>query len=247
MLPDLTMMPDRAGGHARDLQRVRELALQKIIEATAVARIRRAGRTKTTPAGEALDYQPGELVDFWRPPRSKDTHAWHGPASVLRSEPSRGQVIVRWRGEEVRVKYGDARKFMDFTGLIYGVLDDSRMPHGQAWEVLERHIATLPRQKCVVFGFTKSKGEWVVTADSRKHRRVTLALEFIVRNLLGLIDVFSAILGNGLSRIPERQDVDYSMLICWETHPEGASHHWMTGAPAVPTSELVGAISNHTK
>ena len=51
---------------------------------------------------------------------------------MIRSEPSRGQVIVQWKGEEVRVKYGDARRFMDFTGLVYGVLDDQRMPHGQA-------------------------------------------------------------------------------------------------------------------
>ena len=87
MLPDLTSLD--AGGR-RDLQRVREIALQKIIESTATARIMRAARSMTTSPGEALAYREGELVEFWRPPRSKDTPAWHGPAQVIKSEPAMG-------------------------------------------------------------------------------------------------------------------------------------------------------------
>ena len=121
------------------------------------------------------------------------------------------------------------------------------MPHGQAWEVVERYVDSLPARKFGTCGFVKSKGRWVVTADSRKHRRVSLALEFIVRNLLVLTDVFSVIVGKGLSQIPERQDADYSMLLCWETHPEGASHHWLAGAPALSTPELIGSRWGHSK
>ena len=91
VLPDITALPaDGAGG--RDIQRVREVALQKIIESTATARINRAMRTATRIPGETLDYKPGELVDFYRPPRSKDTSGWHGPASVVKSTPARGHV-----------------------------------------------------------------------------------------------------------------------------------------------------------
>ena len=53
MLPDLTELNP---GGSRDLQRVRELALQKIIESTTTSRLLRANRSLTTPSGEALDY-----------------------------------------------------------------------------------------------------------------------------------------------------------------------------------------------
>ena len=144
MLPDMTMLPEAtATGTARDLQRVREIALQKIIESTAIARIRRSSRSMTTPPGEVLDYKEGELVDFWRQPRSKDTQAWHGPAKVLRSEPSRGQVNVHWRGDEVRVKFGDARRFLDFSGAVFGSLDDNRMPHSNTWHIVQQHVESM--------------------------------------------------------------------------------------------------------
>jgi hypothetical protein len=93
MLPDLHALPDdTTAGVGRHMHRMRELALQKIIEATAVERINRAMRTHTTVPGEVLDYREGDLVDFHRPPAKKDDHAWHGPARVLRNIPERGQV-----------------------------------------------------------------------------------------------------------------------------------------------------------
>ena len=94
MLPDLTAMLPTTDRGGRELQRVREVALQKIIESTAVARINRAMRTATAPAGEALDYKPGDLVDFHRPPRSKDFPAWHRPAKVRKNLPLRGQIVL---------------------------------------------------------------------------------------------------------------------------------------------------------
>ena len=48
----------------RDMRRVREVALRRIIEATAVARINRAMRSQTTTPGEVHNFLPGDLVDF---------------------------------------------------------------------------------------------------------------------------------------------------------------------------------------
>jgi hypothetical protein len=65
MLPDLQMIPEQGAGRPfRDLQRILEAALQKMIESTAIARVNRANRSLTTAPGGALDYQPGELADF---------------------------------------------------------------------------------------------------------------------------------------------------------------------------------------
>ncbi len=113
MLPDLHVPPD--GGSGRDMQRVREVALQRIIESTAVARITRASRGVTSVPGEVHDYKPDELVDFHRPPRSKDVTGWHGPAKVVRNVPERGQVILKWQRQELVCRYPDVRRLMDFN------------------------------------------------------------------------------------------------------------------------------------
>ena len=83
MLPDLQAQPEDSAERGRDLQRMRELALQKIVEATAISRINRAMKTRTSISGEALELKPNELVDFYRPPSAKDLSGWHGPAKVL--------------------------------------------------------------------------------------------------------------------------------------------------------------------
>ena len=116
MLPDLHVIPDDQEG--RDLQRVREVAIQKIIEATAYERIKRAQRTTTTPAGQQLDYKPGDLVDFWRPSGSKDRSGWQQRAVVIENLPSEGQVKVRHKGNrDILVKYPDARRHMEFLSF----------------------------------------------------------------------------------------------------------------------------------
>ena len=65
MMPDLLGPPrDDQPGPGRFSHRLREAALQKMIESTALARITRAMRTVTSAAGEELDYKIGELVGF---------------------------------------------------------------------------------------------------------------------------------------------------------------------------------------
>ena len=89
MLPDIHALPDdTAHGPGRCVHRIREVALQKIIESTAQARIHRALRSHTTTPGEVLNYQPGDLVDYHRPPSSKDLSGWHGPATVVENRPA---------------------------------------------------------------------------------------------------------------------------------------------------------------
>ena len=143
--------------------------MQKIIESTALARIMRAARSMTTAPGEVLNYRPGELVEFWRPPRSKDTPAWHGPAQVIVSEPSRGQLTAKWNGEEIRIRYPDVRRFIDFTGFAYGTIDDTRTPHSQVWRVLHNHIDRMQPRLLEHYGYAKSSSGWHITAESRKH------------------------------------------------------------------------------
>ena len=90
MLPGLLCPADGEEGVGEDatgLQqaRVREISLQSMIQATTMARVSRSLKTRTTPSG--LSFQPGDLVDFHRPPSNKGTSGWHGPMKVLSMIP----------------------------------------------------------------------------------------------------------------------------------------------------------------
>ena len=62
--------------------RLRELAAQNIIEASAQQRLKRADKHNTRPALEKFAYKPGDLVDIWFEPQTKDHRGWRGPATV---------------------------------------------------------------------------------------------------------------------------------------------------------------------
>ena len=90
------------------------------MSATVVARITRALNSTTTAAGENLAYEPGELFDHRSVPAAADETGWRGPAEVIRNIPDEGLVELRWNGHKIRRTYGDLRRFMDFTALVFG-------------------------------------------------------------------------------------------------------------------------------
>eukprot|EP00974_Lingulodinium_polyedra_P100651 9749720-Lingulodinium_polyedra.AAC.1 len=53
-----------------------------MVEGTARDRIKRALHTRTQAHGEAMELSVCDLVDFYRPPASKDVPGWKGPATV---------------------------------------------------------------------------------------------------------------------------------------------------------------------
>ena len=63
MLLDLMALQDTNEPLIQINNRIRQVSLEKIITATAIARINRASNTTTTPSGEEIGYQPGELLD----------------------------------------------------------------------------------------------------------------------------------------------------------------------------------------
>ena len=94
--------------------------VQKIVGATATERTKRASRSFTTPAGDSINYQPGELVDFfYQPSNSKDKSGWQQRATVIENLPSEGQVNIRHKGPEILVRYSDVRRHLDFSSLTF--------------------------------------------------------------------------------------------------------------------------------
>ena len=219
----------------------REVALQKHIESTAIARISRAARGITSPAGEALNYQPGELLEFHRPPRSKDTPAWRGPAKVLRNEPERGMVVVQWRGEEVRCRYPDVRRFIEFPALVFGALSTPGAPQHEAWQVLTDYIARMPDRRYETLGYAYSGGVWRPTVASKQNARAALAASFIVRNILCTPGAFAIRIGRNVSRFPAHAGATSCVLFWWQHGRQDMGQCTIPDlVPSVETKELVG-------
>ena len=80
-LSDPESLPLR--GVLRNSHRLREIAIQQMIEGTARARRGRSLRTLSLAPGEAANYQINEKVDYYRPPTNKDTPGWTGPARFV--------------------------------------------------------------------------------------------------------------------------------------------------------------------
>ncbi len=82
MLPDLTLTEEDATGAQQ--QRVRTIAINNMIQATAMARVGRSLRTKTHHGVEQSGIRANDLVDVWRQPPNKDTSGWKGPYKVVK-------------------------------------------------------------------------------------------------------------------------------------------------------------------
>ena len=101
-------------GTIRHSHRLREIAVQSMIEGTSQARIQRAMRTPTLPAAQ-ISYQQGDQVDFYRQPPQKDLPGWTGPATITdMSEVLRGIIKVNHNGRELTCSPKDLRQHLEY-------------------------------------------------------------------------------------------------------------------------------------
>ena len=109
-------------GTLRHCHRLREIAVQAMIQETAKVRAERAIHTRTLPPGQLEQYKPGDLVDFYRPPDSKDASGWIGPAKVIDpTHMERGTITIRHVHRPIEVRIGDLRRHMQFLVFLSAV------------------------------------------------------------------------------------------------------------------------------
>eukprot|EP00959_Pyramimonas_sp_CCMP1952_P130493 2728769-Pyramimonas_sp.AAC.2 len=105
MLPDLPVLdheqPTGTSDHSQE-QVIREVRIEAITQATAVAKTTRALRTKASISGQQY-YDEGDLVDYHRPATTRgDRGGWNGPFPFVRNDPDMGQVIIRVGNRDVQ-------------------------------------------------------------------------------------------------------------------------------------------------
>ena len=93
MLPPLEGISPQDTEDGRKEQRVRQIAINEMVQVSALNQTRRALAGKTSSSGSDL-YKPGDWVDYHRKSSDKDVSGWRGPAQVINNIPEQGGVTV---------------------------------------------------------------------------------------------------------------------------------------------------------
>ena len=212
-LPDLENIDYKKGNEASEgnrEQRIREAGIEAITQSTAIAKINRALKAKTTIDGSQL-YKTGDLIDYHRPTTTKDEHGgWNGPYPIVRNEPERGRLICAHGGREIAVRYPDAR----LTLLVETLLTNELGLDNDAIDTIIEHVSSLASGKTPeTFGYTKTQeGRLQLTTASRNAPKVLYALQYMIRNFFRISDVIAVRLGKGVHNVSRCNHADGSVL-----------------------------------
>ena len=97
-----------------------------MIEGSARARLGRAVNTRTVMAGQKLNLQVGDEVDFYRAPSAKDSPGWSGPGEVIDvSRVTGGVVSIRWQTKVLEVQLPYLRRHLHFWSICEPPQEDT--------------------------------------------------------------------------------------------------------------------------
>ena len=153
ILPDISHVPAIPNGdtpaNIRHANRLREIAISRMVETTAQQRIERAMSTRTlATAQEQFDLD--DDVDFYRKPDQKDLPGWNGPAKVTdMSQANRGIIKVEFRGRTIVCDPQNLRQHLALLSfLTIAPLDH---PCTQAAQHIYTILANLPPSTCLLY------------------------------------------------------------------------------------------------
>ena len=227
-----TKLDDSSGGvegYSRHHLRLREVAVQSMVELTAKQRLTRALNSKTRVATEQLELEVGDQVDFHRPSSTKDESGWRGPATVVDiSQP----VTIRWQGRHIQVRTADLRRALVYlVFLTRSVGDQSKV---EPVEVLMTFAESV-KDSMVRLGWLHNQG-WRRARANEGRSEVLLALLHVAACGFHLRGCVSARIGSGISVLEGTADCDASFLWWWRAgHPKMS---WYLEGPCITRLKL---------
>ena len=211
LLDDTNTGPD---GVSRHSIRLREIALDNMIQTTAVERAARALRSKTRRSGHDESYVQGDKVEIYRAPANKDTSGWRGPCEVS-SVADDGTVHVRWQGSALICRPPDVRRaltyFLFLSMFLSGSVDVS---HNSPLDVLRRYVMSM--NKCMEFhGIVCNRGIYCLSKVSIQSPVILHAILHIAACGLHLAGCIGARIGHNVRVLEGVSFVDDSVLWWW--------------------------------
>ena len=231
--PGISLTADSTEGPSRFASRVRELAVIAMIQATAQARIKLASATQARATAQQLSLQPGDQVDVFRAPSSKDLTGWRGPAIVASTANlDDGHVEVTWQGRLLSVRIADLRRSLAFALL----LDDESL----ALNVVRQHARTITGQ--ATFGFVYSNTGWTLTQAAKDNMPVLFALLRTASDHFSLSNCVGARIGREVAVLTGLASVSTMLLWFWPVaHPEMFRTLSGHGAQKLQFSQVFGS------
>ena len=196
----------------RDAARVRHLALGSMIQATADQKARTADNTKTRRAGQLLELQTGDLVDFFRKPISKDSTGWHGPAQIVDLSSLRdGIVHIKWQGRVLSARVQDIRSALTFATFLMQPSNPIRLFRAE----VEAHQGHLMR-----VGWVKQGRTWIECQGNKENFALLSVGLYVSACCMHLEGVVGFRYGTSVSQLPAIA-FDDALLLWWNSQNGG--------------------------
>ena len=217
----------------RESNKVRQIAINSMIQATAEQKTRLAESTKTRRAGELLQLSVGDLIDFHRKPMNKDQSGWHGPAEVANLlSLCDGIVHIKWQGRVIPVRVGDVRRAMVFSVFMSRPSGPVRVLK----EAVEHQTGVALR-----VGWFKQGSHWMPCNANQSHSEVLVAGLYVAAVCLQLEGVTGFRFGSDVNNLPA-VTCDDTLLLWWFQYEIGEWYHSFTpGTKAIALTKHCGA------
>ena len=220
---------NRPGSEHRYTARVREVAAQNMIEYVAKQRIERANRGKTQAPLELQAYEPGQQVDVWYDPSTKDTQGWRGPASVTSVNLDNSNVSVRYQSRTLDRRPQEVRPHIAY--LIFSVW--AVFEYAKMFKFLQERIESLPADYIQTFGLIWSTGMkntppgWTTTKHTNTQwgKVIYSAALRLATSQAGLTGVVTTRIARGVKKLNALQGFVASELWMWIPEVNTDVHH----------------------
>ena len=236
--PLLSVMSEESGENITDREssRLRQIAISTMIQATAEQKAKIASQTKTRRAGELLELDLNDMVDFYRKPMTKDGHGWIGPAEVVNLTSMKdGMIHVKWQGRIIAVRIQDVRRSLMFPVFLTKPTGPVRVFK----EEVENHIGLMTR-----VGWIRQGNHWTSCQANGKFAEVLSTGLYVSSVCLQLDGVIGFRFGTNVQSLTA-VNFDDTLLLWWQVgRIDEWSHSYMIGTRFVNLAKMIGEAEN---
>ena len=208
--------------------RLRELAISSMVEATARERARRAELSNTRPAAELEEYNIGDVVEVYRRGVSKDEACWHGPCQITdTSSMSSGVLSVKFQGRVLLCRLQDVRRALVYWSFL-------QLPRFNSPLTIMAMLTEQLRGKVLRLGWFQTNGTWKAFEGNRHHGELLEAALHVASFYLQLDGCLQLRVGFGIRSLEGIANSDDSVLLSWpREHVELCDILFMPGSNRV--------------
>ena len=226
-------------GGARHAARVREIALQQMIEGTAQAKMKHALETNARMPGQVLELQPGDLVDIYRKPtgeHAKDLTGWKGPCKVTDvTNIEDGTIGVKWRGKVMSISVPDVRKHLALLALWLSFQQGS-----PAMQSLQCRVEGMKPGTTGLYGHAYGQKGWQLSKGAKEDPDAYSTI-LQVANELNVPSCIGGRIGKGIRQLNGLLQTGLTHVLTWESDgKEEMCHFEIEGQLHIDFTRLVG-------